>query len=643
MTIKNIGIYAHVDAGKTTITENLLYSVGVIRSVGRVDAGNTLTDSMELEKKRGISIQAAPVSFTLNNTKINLIDTPGHADFVAEVERSMNVLDGAILVISAKEAVQSHTSLLFEALNNMNIPTILFVNKIDRIGVDIDVVIEDIANNLTKKAMPLQLLNKVTQKDCEVSRLFNYDYQKTVEFLADYDDSILKKVIEGTKVEKEYIDDLVIKLAQNNAIYPILFGSALHGTGIEQLKQAIEQLLPNTLTKNSEEASGVVFKIKRNKNNERKIYIRQYQGSIKVRDYLNGQKITKIENLINGKEVSGSSIEAGDIGIVYGCNQLTVGDSFGQVHAKIKANLGTPTVKVEVNTQETSDRLSLLNALAVISEEDPFLQYEISEIEKSIFLSIFGEIQMEIIEYRLLREFNVKIEFSDAKTIYKETPIGTGYAVKRKYTRGNPFYATVGFKVEPAPGQGFSFISKVPTGHLPQTFQNGIVDGINRYRTQGLMGWELNDIKISLVDGDYCSVNSTPADFRNLTPMVLLQAVNEAETKLQWPLLSFSLKVPVFAIGRAISDLAKMKAEFNNPELIDNSYIVKGVIPVELCGKYDLEVRSYTEGKGVFITKFFKYADAPADISATREKTKVDPLNKTMYLLYKQGAFNKQA
>lgn len=641
MVIKNIGIYAHVDAGKTTITENLLYSVGVIKSIGRVDSGNTKTDSMELEKKRGISIQAAPVSFKIKDTKINLIDTPGHADFVAEVQRSMNVLDGAILVISAKEAVQSHTCLLFEALNRMNIPTIIFVNKIDRIGVDISYVLKDIKENLSKKTLPIQTVKRVANKRCFVSELFNYDCLKTVEFLADYNDVMLKNIIEGIETSKDLIKSTIIKLTKNNTIYPILFGSALHGIGISELKTAIELLLPNSLLASEQDSSGIVFKIKRNKNNERKIYIRQYTGSLQVRDYVNGEKITKIENLIAGKEVAKDNIKSGDIGIIYGVNSFRVGDSFGSLSKKLDAKLATPTVKVEIKPINTQKRHSLLKALVIISEEDPFLQYEISEIEHSIFLSIFGEIQMEIIEYRLWHEFSIKVEFSEAKTIYKEAPIGTGYAVMRKYSKGNPFYATVGLKVEPAKlGSGVEFVSQVPTGHLPQTFQNGIIDGINHYKTQGLKGWELNDIKICLVDGDYCSVNSTPADFRNLTPMVLLEAVANAQTKLQWPLFSFKLKVPFFAIGKAVADLARMKAEFNNPKLMENYYLIEGTIPADLCGKYDLEVRSYTAGKGVFITKYYLYADAPTDIKHTRIKTKVDPLNKTRYILYKRGALN---
>ncbi len=638
--IKNIGIYAHVDAGKTTITEHLLYNTGVIRAVGRVDSGNTQTDSMELERKRGISIQSAPVSFMLNNTKVNLIDTPGHSDFVAEVERSMNVLDGAILVISAREGVQSHTSLLFDALARMKIPTILFINKIDRIGVSISAVLKDIDTNLTKKALPIQRADIDLNQNCIVDKIFEYEKDAVLEFLADYDDTILSNLVNGADTSKNYLNSRIIELAKHSEIYPILFGSALHSIGVEELITGIELLLPHSKTRESEVASGIVFKIKRNKNNERKIYVRLYEGRLNVRDYLNGEKITRIERLFDGKEKPDSNIESGDIGIIYGADNLKVGDCFGDVQDKLQANLGTPTVKVEISPANQNDRLALLNALTIISEEDPFLGYEISEIEKSIFLSIFGEIQMEIIQYRLQSEYGIEVLFKDAITIYKETPIGVGRAVMRKYAKGNPFYATVGLKVEPAPvGTGIEYVSKVPTGHLPQGFQNGIVDGINYAVTQGLQGWELNDIKITLIEGNYCSVNSTPADFRNLTPMVLLEAVDQAKTKLQWPLFAFKLKVPSYAIGKALSDLARMKAGFDSPVLSDNSYNIEGRIPADLCRKYDLEVRSYTEGKGIFITQFYRYEAAPAEIEATREKTKVDPLNKNMYILFKRRAF----
>lgn len=639
LKIKNIGIYAHVDAGKTTMTEHLLHRAGAIRHIGRVDHGDTQTDTMALERQRGISIQATPISFMFEETKVNLIDTPGHSDFIAEVERSMQVLDGAILVISAKEGVQSHTNLLFEALCNRQIPTIIFVNKIDRMGVDINQLLDDIKKNLTPKGLPLTQVAHAGDRSCSVGDVFSTSSENVLEFLADYNETYLQSYVDNVCVDIETMKETIITLAHEGTIYPILYGSALHNIGMEGLIKAIDCLIPAYPTGNQqEEPSGLVFKIKRNTNNQKQVYVRLYQGELHTRDYLRGHKVTQIEGLSSGKVIPVDTLTSGDIGILYGMEHLQVGDSFGKAMTHETIQLGTPTLKVQIKPVEDHKRKELLDALVFMSEEDPYLQYEISDIEQDIYLNIFGDIQLEIIRDRLYQEYQLNVLFEEPMTIYKETPVGIGEAVMYKYAKDHPFFATVGLRIEPLErGSGLVYHSEVTTGFLPRSFQNGIEDGIHHAFSQGLKGWALTDIRITLIKGEFCSVSSTPSDFRDVTPMVLLEAVHQAKTKLLWPILAFKLKIPQAMLGKAMSDLICKKAVFGQPEPMGPFYRIQGTIPAALCRKYELEVLSYTEGKGVWVTHFNGYDDAPKEVACHRKKTKVDPLNKGQYILHKRG------
>jgi ribosomal protection tetracycline resistance protein len=631
MNIKNIGIYAHVDAGKTTITEQLLHKMGIIEDVGRVDDGTTHTDSLALEKKRGISIQATPVSFYLNNTKINLIDTPGHADFIAEVERSMNVLDGAILVISAREGVQSQTSVIFDSLQKLEIPTVIFVNKIDRIGVEINDVCDNIKSYLSKFSFPIQ---NVEKNNRNVSQLFECSHEKLLEFLSDLSDAVFESFVEGNLCRDLLVHEF-IELTKKAMVYPIIFGSALKGLAIDQLVEAINLFIPDKQQLIDGKVSGSIFKVKRN-GQERKTYVRLFGGCLKTRDYLFGERITKIEKLESGKEIQSQDLLANDIGIVYGPN-LKVNTSFGDLPRQ-KVSIILPTIKIEVKPIGETTRYQLLVALDTIADEDPFLEYELSEITHSIFINVFGEIQLEILQSRLNTEFNVFVAFHDAQTILKETPVKSASSQIALYDKNYPFYAEIEIRVEPlSQRQGVEIVSETSTGGLPQTFQNGILDGVNSYINQGLKGWPLTNLKITIANGNYCSVNSTPSDFRNLAPIVFMQALEKADTSLLWPMLKFRLKIPSFALGKTLSDLSQMNAKFNLPEQKSESYLICGIIPAETCQNYELKLKAFTEGKGIFSTQYSHYENAPKDIKSERVKLKVDPLDEVLYLMHKKG------
>lgn len=634
--VLNIGIFAHVDAGKTTITEQLLFKSGVIKKIGRVDHGNTVTDSMSQEKKRGITIQAQPISFPINDIKINLIDTPGHVDFVAEVERSMQVLDGAILVLSAKEGVQAHTYLMFNSLRKLGIPFIIFINKIDRVGSDTLAVTQEIKKSLTNNIISIQKVFSEGTKEANVSDLFNSNIGENIELIAEYDEEVFNGFINNKVISTARLNNSIIKLSKNGILHPIVSGSALSGTGIIELLQAIKHFLPSNKLHTSGKSSFKVFKIKRNTKDIKQYYIKVFSGTVRVKDSIKGKKISKIDQLTHGKEVTSLSLLTGDIGIIYGVD-LEVGDSIGDIDSVKTLSLGSPTIKAGIKAVNPEHKHLLIHGINRIAESDPFLEYEQSKDHDEIYLNFFGEVQMEIVKDILLEKYGIEAQFLDPTVIYRETPIGIGEALIEMSDSENPFHATVGIIIKGGePSSGIEIKSNVRVGNVPTSMWQGIHDGIYSALEQGLSGWAVTDITIIITKVEF-NPNSTPAEFRDITPMVVLEALNRAGTKLLWPLLHFELKVPKVYYGKAVSDLLKMKAVFTDPDISNEIVTIKGSIPVEKSRDYVLELADYTSGKGMMTTWFFCYSTADCALNKERKKIYPDPLDKTLYIMGKRG------
>ena len=646
--IINIGIVAHVDAGKTTITENLLYYSGAIKSVGRVDLGNTQTDSMELERKRGITIKSSTISFNWNNVKVNIVDTPGHVDFISEVERSLSVLDGAILVISGVEGIQSQTRILFETLKELNIPTIIFVNKLDRIGANFNKVFEDIKKNMSNKVVRLQEVYDEGSKAVYIKKLFDTCMinDDAIDVLSDLDEAFLERYIGGIEPDKEEIQEKLSLYASEGSLYPVFCGAAAIGLGVEDLLDGICSYFPFAGDDCESDLSGVVFKIERTSKNEKKVYVRLFGGKISVRDKIQvpnkeiAEKVKKINRLENGGVVEAQRIEAGDIGILYGLTSFQVGDVIGISNDKIKnISIAKPALKTTISAIDKEKNPELFKALTLLAEEDPLLELEMNDIDKEIYVNLFGEVQMEILSSMLDDLYGIKVEFSNIETIYKETPKGFGASIMHMQEDLNPFWATVGLEIEPAGrGEGLRYISNVSVGSLPKSFQNAIEEAVIKTSKQGLFGWEVTDVKVTLSCGEFFSPASTPADFRNVTPMVFMEALYKAQTVLLEPLNEFELKIPQNALSKAVWDLETMRATFDNPIVIGDEFSIKGLIPVENSKEYKMKIASYTEGRGMFVTKFYGYKEASAEFSKARKKTTYDPLNKKEYLLHKLNA-----
>ncbi len=641
----NMGIVAHVDAGKTTITENLLYCSGAIKSVGRVDLGNTQTDSMELERKRGITIKSSTASFTWNDVKVNIVDTPGHVDFISEVERSLSILDGAIIVISGVEGIQSQTRILFNTLKQLNIPTIVFINKLDRVGANSNKVLEEIKKNMSNKVVKLQEAYNEGSKDVYIKNLFDSGMinDNVIDVLSDLDEGFLEKYISGMEIKKEELHEKFVSYAKEGSLYPVFCGAAAIGLGIEDLLDGICSYFPCANGDSEDDLSGVVFKIERTNTNEKKVYVRLFKGKISVRDKIQipnkeaAEKVKKINSLEDGKVLEVQRIEAGDIGILYGLASFQVGDIIGISNNKVKnISMAKPTLKTTISAIDKEKNTELFRALTFLSEEDPLLQLEMNDLDKEIHVNLFGEVQMEILSSIIDDFYGIKVEFSNVQTIYKEAPKGVGTAIMHMNEGLNPFYATVGLKIEPlGRGEGLKYISNVSVGSLPKSFQNAIEEAVIKTSKQGLFGWEVTDVKVTLICGEFFSPVSTPADFRNVTPMIFMEALFEAQTVLLEPLHEFELRIPQNVLSKAIWDLETMRATFDNPVVIEDEFSIKGLIPVENSKEYKMKIASYTQGKGMFITKVYGYKEVPADFKKARQKTTYDPLNKKEYILHK--------
>ncbi len=644
----NIGIVAHVDAGKTTTTENLLYFSGVIKEVGRVDSGNTQTDSMELERRRGITIKASTISFTWRDIKVNIIDTPGHVDFISEVERSLSILDGAILVISAVEGIQSQTRILFNTLRTLNIPILIFINKLDRAGADLSKLLAEIKKTMSDKIVRLQDVYSEGSKEVYINEVIesNIVNGDIIDVLSDLDEAFLEAYVEGADISNVDIQEKISFYSKQGSLYPVFCGAASIGLGVKNLLDGICNYLPSADQCSGGDLSAIVFKIDRTDGNEKKVFVRLFGGKISVRDVITVynkdsiEKVKKINLLENGNLIEAQCISAGDIGVLYGLKSLQIGDIIGLPISKMKnISIAKPTFRTTITAISKEDTGNLFKALTLLTEEDPLLELGTDDIEKEIYVNLFGEVQMDILRSILEDSYGIKVEFSNIHTIYKETPIGVGNAIMKMWEELNPFCATVGLKIDPlGRGEGLRYISNVSTGSLPKSFQNAIEEAVIKTAKEGLFGWEVTDVKVTLTCGEFFSPMSTPSDFRNVTPMVFMEALYQAKTDLLEPLHEFELRVPRLVLSKAIWDLEIMKATFESPMLIEDEFLIKGCIPVEHSKEYKIKIAAYTEGKGMFITKFYGYKAVPFEIGKSRKKTTYNPLNKKEYLLHKSNA-----
>ncbi|WP_242319684.1 TetM/TetW/TetO/TetS family tetracycline resistance ribosomal protection protein [Bacillus cereus group sp. BfR-BA-01349] len=647
MTTINIGIVAHVDAGKTSLTERILYETNVIKEIGRVDSGNTQTDSMELERQRGITIKASVVSFFIDDVKVNVIDTPGHADFIAEVERSFRVLDGAILVISVVEGVQAQTKILMRTLQKLNIPTILFVNKIDRSGANSEKVMKQIKEVLSNEAFPFySVLNEGTKE----ARIIEYkSYDDCMELLAPFNESLLESYVNNEIIPDALLREKLEQQIQQANVYPIFFGSAMTGMGVTELLEKLPALIPALTSAQEEPLSGVVFKIEREPSGEKVAYIRVFSGSLHVRKYVNIQrskslfhkeKIKKMCLFHNGDPVQTSTVPSGEFCKVWGLNDIKIGDIIGERTDYIKdIHFAEPQMEAAIDAVPKEQIHNLYAVLMKLCEEDPLIKVWKDDVHNELYIRLFGEVQKEVIETTLYEKYNLQVTFSNTRVVCIEKPIGVGNSVEVMGEKENPFYATIGFRVERGElNCGITYKLGVELGSLPLAFHKAIEDTVFQTLKQGLYGWEVTDIIVTLTHTGYASPVTTASDFRNLTPIVLMDALKQAETYVYEPVNEFELTVPEHAISTAMYKLAAVPATFAEPIFNNNSYQLTGSLPVAKTESFKRILHSFTEGEGIFTTKPAGFTKLMAPFP-TRKRVDYNPLNRKDYLLHVLKAY----
>src|SRR5256886_14031526 len=451
----NLGILAHVDAGKTTLTERLLSAAGASGGIGSVDAGTTQTDSLALERQRGITIKSAVVSFAIDDVAVSLIDTPGHPDFIAEVERALRVLDGAVLDICEVEGVQPQTPLLMRALQRLGVPTLLFVNKMDRRGADPARVLEQIGERLTDAAIPVESS-------------------------------------EDRRVAKEL----------GAEVYPVFFGSAKTGDGVEELMSGIAELLPSAPLDGDGPVSGSVFKIDRGPAGEKIAYVRMFSGTVRTRDRLADRKVTAIRVFEDGSSVQRPAVSGGEIAQLWGLPEIQIGDAIGAPRRAEQHHFAPPTLETVIAARDTCDKAALHEAPLRLAEQDPLLLLPQDDTRQELSVRLYGEVQKEVIEATLADDFGVEVEFRETTTICVERPVGTGAAVEKIRVAPNPFLATVGLRIEPGAGVTYELDPQV-NGTMPHAFFRAVEDTVHETLREGLCGWQVTDCAVTLTHTGY--------------------------------------------------------------------------------------------------------------------------------------------
>jgi ribosomal protection tetracycline resistance protein len=632
----NLGILAHVDAGKTTLTERLLYDSGVIDQLGAVDAGTTQTDSLPLERRRGITIKSAVASFPIGDVAVNLIDTPGHPDFIAEVNRVLSVLDGVVLVVSAVEGVQAQTRILMRSLQRLEIPALLFVNKIDRPGARPEGVLRDIARRLKVAPFALGRVTAAGTRGASVTAPGPDDAEFTAaltELLVEHNDGLLAAYVQ-TEAGLGY-DQLRAELAvqtRRGQVCPVFFGSAITGAGIAQLMAGIAELLPASDGDPDGPLSGSIFKIDRGSSAEKIAYVRMFSGAVHVRDRLrfrsgSDDKVTAVAVFERGPAAQRQAVRAGQIGKLWGLAGARIGDRIGDLAGNDGGlQFPPPTLESAVVARDRADSNRLRVALGQLAEQDPLINVRQDDERQEIYVSLYGAVQKEVIQSTLADDFNVAATFRETTMIYIERPVGRASALEVLQSDGHPYSATVGLRVEPGPvdsGVRFQldFDPRLVPLYIYKTaghFTDAMTQYVRHTFEKGLYGWQVTDCVVTMIECDYYigdgptkpvlpTPRTTAADFRKLTPLVLMDALRQAGTVVCQPMTRVRLELPAARMGDVLSALARLGAATQMPLLDAETSVVTAMLPSAQVRGLQEQLPGLTGGEGLLDATFGGY------------------------------------
>jgi elongation factor G len=672
--VRNIGIAAHIDAGKTTTTERILFYSGLIHKIGEVHEGTAVTDWMEQERERGITITAAAISSTWKNHQINIIDTPGHVDFTIEVERSMRVLDGVITVLCSVGGVQPQTETVWRQADRYKVPRIVFVNKMDRTGANFYKVYEQVRDRLRTNAIPIQLpIGAETEflglVDLVRMRAYIYtndkgtdiqeqdipaDMQevaakyrtKLVEAVSETSDELMNKYFEGEALTEEEIHTALRKSTVSGKIVPMLCGSAFKNKGVQLLLDAVVDYLPSPLevpaiqgilpngdtverhADDNEPLSALAFKIMADPYG-RLTFVRVYSGILKKGSYvLNATKgkkerISRLVILKADERQDVDELRAGDLGAALGLKDTLTGDTITDEDSPVILEslfIPEPVISVAVEPKTKNDMDKLSKALQSLSEEDPTFRVSVDQETNQTVIAGMGELHLEILVDRMLREFKVEANVGAPQVAYRETIRKAVTKIEGKFIRqsgGKGQYGHVVINLQPGePGSGFEFVSKVVGGTVPKEYIGPAEAGMKESCESGVIaGYPLIDVKATLVDGSYHDVDSSEMAFKIAGSMAMKEAVMKASPVLLEPMMKVEVEVPEDYLGDVMGDLNSRRGQIEGMGSEEGLAKVTAKVPLAEMFGYATDIRSKTQGRGIFSMEFSRYEEVPRNVA----------------------------
>ncbi|MFD3262103.1 GTP-binding protein [Paenibacillus lentus] len=599
---KTIGILAHVDAGKTTFSEQLLYYTKSIKQRGRVDHKDAFLDSHQIERQRGITVFTDQGRFTYRDSSYFLIDTPGHIDFSPEMERGIQAMDYAIIIISAVEGIEGQTEIVWELLRKHGVPCFFFINKIDRVGADVQQVVRDIRSTFAADVCDI---TEALAEDGEMN-------EELAEFLAERDEALLERYMD-TGYDRETWLAAMQRLIGDNAIFPYACGSALQGIGIESFLQKLDQL---TVTDYSSEEpfAGRVYRIRHDEQGTRITFVKALSGTLKVRDILHygdaenriSEKVTQIR-VYNGREFKAvERVEAGELFAVTGLSMAAVGDGLGELTENAVYEM-VPTLKSKVILEPEVNKKEALQYFKILNDEDPSLNVLWVESLQEIHLHVMGRIQLEVLQQLVKERFALNVSFDKPEILYKETieaeTTGYGHFEPLKH------YAEVHLRMQPAErNSGIRFENACHADDLSVGNQNLVRHHLYEREHHGLLtGSPLTDVVVTLLTGRGHNKHTSGGDFREATYRALRQGLEKAKNLLLEPYYQFKIKVELDQLGRVISDVQQAHGTCDAPRTEGDKAILTGIVPVATFMNYSSELASFTQGRGTLSLTFAGY------------------------------------
>ena len=673
--VRNIGIAAHIDAGKTTTTERILYYTGRTHRMGEVHEGTTIMDYMELEQERGITITSAATTCFWRDSEINIIDTPGHVDFTAEVERSLRVLDGAIALFDAVAGVQPQSETVWRQADKYQVPRISFINKMDRVGADFDRAVETIRERLKANAVPIQIpvgnedslrgvVDLVEMKAIfwraetlgakydvgeipeEMNELVAERRAQLIERVSEQDDELFRKFVEGETITEADLKAGIRRATIAMKISPVLCGSAFRYQGVQRLLDAVVDYLPSpldvppvqgtdlqgvkTLTRKAdsrEPFSALVFKIMTDPYVGQLAFLRIYSGSLKTGQSVynvaksRNERIGRLLRMHADKREDVEETGAGDIIAAVGLKTVQTGDTVCDEKAPIileRIDFPTPVISLAIEPKTKADEQKIGMALGKLAQEDPTFRVVTDEETGQTILSGMGELHLEILVDRLLREFAVSANVGKPQVSYRETiqraAKGEGRFVKQTGGRGQ--YGHCKIMVEPLPDADFEFVNKIVRGSIPKEYIKPVEQGVREAMRSGVLaGYETVGVRVTLSDGSFHEVDSSEPAFKIAGSMAFKQAVQRADPILLEPIMSVEVVVPEEYMGDVIADINSRRGRIEGFELRGGSQIIRTLVPLAEMFGYATDLRSRTQGRGTHTMHLHGHEEAPLQVS----------------------------